>query len=62
MEALKPGTKVRTLYHWSSTGTVMRPRKINLPAPGPDWYVVKFDDGNRGQLYVHREMLAVRND
>lgn len=33
-------------------------RKENLPAPGPDWYVVKFEsDGAR--LYMHESRFRV---
>lgn len=57
---IRAGTKVRTLYDHSETGTVLRPRKESLPKPGPDWFLVRFDhDG--GKLYIHREMFAVSN-
>lgn len=54
------GTKVRTLTEYSATGVVVKPRAANLPMPGPDWRLVRFDDG-RGQLCVHVDMLAARN-
>ena len=54
------GTKVRTLFQHSETGTIVRPRKVNLPLPSPDWVIVQLDDdGDR--LCMHRDMLAVRN-
>ncbi len=55
------GTKVRTLYHYSDTGVICRPRKSKGEGvPGPDWFVVKLD-GNGGRMCIHRSMLAVRN-
>jgi hypothetical protein len=58
---MQVGTKVRTLYEHSETGTIVRPRKINLPLPSPHWFIIKFDrDG--GKLCVHRDMMTIRND
>ncbi len=58
--SLQPGTKVRTLYEHSETGTVIKPGKESLPMPGPDWCIVKFDrDGKKACL--HRSMLALSN-
>lgn len=54
------GTKVRTLYEHSETGTIVRPRKVSLPLPSPDWFIIQFDDDG-GRLCIHRDMLAVRN-
>lgn len=57
---LKIGTTVRTLCQKSETAKVVRPRKANLPLPGPNWFIVQFDvDGLR--LCVHRDALAVAN-
>ena len=57
---MKVGTKVLTLYEHSETGIICRPRKANLPMPGPDWLIVKFDrDG--AKACIHRDMLAVSN-
>ena len=59
MTTLKIGTKVRTLYQHSETGTVVKPRK-GEGVPTPEWFIVKFDrDG--GKLCIHRTMLAVSN-
>jgi hypothetical protein len=57
---VKAGTKVRTLSQFSEPGVIMRPRKVNLPFPGPDWYVVKFDAG--GALCIQRRGFAIAND
>jgi len=54
------GTKVRTLYQHSETGTIIKPPKVSLPLPGPDWYVIKFDSDG-GRLCIHRSMFAVSN-
>lgn len=55
------GTKVRTLYEHSATGVICRPNKNKGEGtPGPDWYIVKFDD-NGGKLCIHRSMLAISN-
>lgn len=54
------GTKVRTLYEHSETGTIINPPKASLPLPGPDWHVVKFDvDGV--YLCIHRSMFSISN-
>ena len=54
------GTKVRTTYEHSETGTICRPTKASLPMPGPDWFVVKYDrDGKKA--IIHRNMLALSN-
>jgi hypothetical protein len=37
--------------------TICRPRKENLPPPGPGWHVVKFADG--GKLYAHESRFRV---
>ena len=59
-QAMTAGTKVRTLYQHSETGTVCRPTKENLPMPGPEWFVVKYDrDG--AKAVIHRNMLALAN-
>jgi hypothetical protein len=55
------GAKVRTLYQHSETGTIVRPRKVNLPLPGPDWFIVQFDSDGK-KLCIHRSMFVVRND
>ena len=36
---------------------VVRPRKENLPMPGPGWHVVRFADG--GKLCVHESGFRV---
>lgn len=59
MTEVKPGTKVRTLYQFSETGTILRPRKVNLPLPGPDWYMISFDAG--GGACIHRSMFTLAN-
>ena len=53
------GTKVRTTYEHSETGTIIKTPKVAIPLPGPDWYVIKFDDG--GRLCIHRSMFNVAN-
>lgn len=57
--SLAVGTKIRTLYQHSETGTVIKPRKVNLPLPGPGWVIVRFDDG--GGACIHESMLAIAN-
>lgn len=58
---MKTGTKIRTLYQYSETGIICRPRKSQLPLPGPDWFIIKFDiDGK--QVCIHRTMFVERND
>ncbi len=57
---MKPGTKVRTLLQHSETAVIVKPRKVNLPMPGPDWFLIKFDSDGK-MLCAHRSMLAVRN-
>lgn len=58
---IKAGTKIRTLYQFSETGVICRPRKSSLPMPGPDWFIIKFDvDGKK--LCIHRSMFVVRNE
>ena len=55
-----PGTKVSTTYQHSETGVICKPTRAQLPKPGPDWYIIKFDlDG--GKLYIHRSMFNVAN-
>lgn len=58
---MTPGTKVRTLYQHSETGTLVRPRNVNLPMPGPDWFIIQFDSDGKKSC-IHRSMFAVRND
>jgi hypothetical protein len=54
------GTKVRTLYEHSETGKIVKPRKENLPLPGADWFIIKFDrDGKKA--CIHRSMMAISN-
>ena len=60
MDKLATGTKVRTLYHHSETATIVKPRKANLPLPGPDWYLIKFDSDG-GKACIHRNMFAISN-
>ena len=67
MTTLTPGTKVRTLYHFPMTGVIVKPKKINLPLPSPDWYIFQADPehvvpGHTGRHCIHRNMIAVRND
>lgn len=57
---MKIGSKIRTLYQYSQTGVIVKPRK-HLTPPGEGWFLVCFDDSN-GKLWIHREMLALRND
>lgn len=59
VETMKIGTKVRTLYQFSETGVIVKPRKGEMP-PTPEWHIVKFDDGG-DKLCVHHAMLAVSN-
>lgn len=54
------GKRVRTTYQHSELGTIVKPRKSQLPAPGDGWYVIRFDDGG-GQLYIHRSMFNFAN-
>jgi hypothetical protein len=44
---------------WKEKATIARPRAINLPMPGPDWYLVRFDDG--GKLCIHASNLMADN-
>ncbi len=54
------GTKVRTTYEHSETGTIIKTPKSAMPLPGPDWFVIKFDrDGDR--LCIHRSMFNIAN-
>ena len=55
------GTKVRTLYQFSETAVIVKPRKENLPLPGPDWFIIRWDSDGK-KACCHRDMLAVRND
>lgn len=36
---------------------IVKPRRENLPLPGPDWHIVKFADG--GKLCVHASRFRV---
>lgn len=58
---MQPGTKIRTLYQFSETGQIVKPRAENLPMPGPDWRIVKFDSDG-AKVCMHIEMMAVRNE
>ncbi|MFN0042234.1 MAG: hypothetical protein ACKVSF_03350 [Alphaproteobacteria bacterium] len=58
---IQPGTKVRTLYQHSATGTIRKPGKVSLPMPGPDWYIIQFDDSG-GKLCIHRSMFSISNE
>lgn len=55
------GTKVRTLYQHSETGTIVRPRKVNLPLPSSDWFIIQWDSDGRKSC-IHRDMFVARND
>lgn len=56
---MTPGTKIRTTYEHSETGTIVKPRR-GEGVPTPDWFVVRFDrDG--GRLRIHRSMLVLSN-
>ncbi len=55
------GTKVRTLYQHSETAVIVKPRRENLPLPGPGWFIIKWDSDG-GKSCCHRDMLAVRNE
>lgn len=66
---MTPGTRVRinTLTgprfesDWSETGRVRKPRAEELPLPGPNWNIVRFDrDG--AVLCVHDSMLMACNE
>ena len=63
---LKPGTKIEFFgtpamgfFHAVAPerAVICKPRKENLPSPGPGWYVVKFDAG--GKLYAHESRFRV---
>lgn len=57
---MKIGTKVRTLYQHSETGTVVKNRK-DEGGPSPEWYIVKSDiDGAR--MCLHKNMLTLSNE
>jgi hypothetical protein len=62
----QPGTRIRTLYQHSFTGTIVKPRAANLPLPGPDWFIVRIDGpvypGSSGKLCINRSMLALSNE
>ena len=54
------GTKVRTLFQYSSTGVIVKPiKKINGTLP-MDWHVIHYDDGGRG--CIHRSMFTQVNE
>lgn len=53
------GDPVRTLYEHSETGIIVRPSKTT-PPPSSEWHLVKFDSDG-GKLFIHRDMLMVRN-
>ena len=54
------GTKVRTLYQYSSTGVIVKPiKKINGTLP-MDWHIIQYDDGGRG--CIHRSMFTQVNE
>lgn len=53
------GKRVRTLYEHSEAGTIVRPRRANLPLPGPDWFIIRFDDGQKA--CINRSMFALAN-
>lgn len=53
---MKIGTRVTTLYEYSQTGVIVKPRRGETP-PTSDWYIVQFDDSG-GKMCIHRSMLA----
>ena len=60
---MKIGTKIRTLYQFSETGTIVKPRTKRGEGTGgmPGWHMVQFDfDG--GRAVIHENMMVVRND
>jgi hypothetical protein len=54
------GDRITTLYEHSATGTIVRPRKSELPLPGDGWFIVRFDDTG-GKMCIHESMMVVRN-
>jgi hypothetical protein len=55
----KPGTKVLIMTAAEpETGCVLKPRKVHLPLPSPDWCIVRFDSG--GVMCVHQSRLKVQ--
>jgi hypothetical protein len=60
--ALAIGTKVRvTAFNGTSeTVTIVRPTKISLPLPGPDWYVVQLANAGRLCMYLGAEVFGPR--
>jgi hypothetical protein len=63
---LKPGTRCETKGFPGGGGfmavapepiTICKPRKVSLPLPGPDWYIVQFADG--GKLCMHETSFRV---
>lgn len=56
---MKIGTKVRTLYQYSETAVVVRPRRGESTEPG--WVIIRWDS-DRKRACCSVNMLAVRND
>lgn len=66
MTDLKPGTRIETNGFPGGAGfmpvaperlTICKPRRKNLPLPGPDWYIVQHEDG--GRMCMHRSRFRV---
>jgi hypothetical protein len=67
IEMLKVGTRVETKGLPAFAGfpgvapeqmVIVKPRKVSLPLPGPDWYIVKFiRDG--GLMCMHKDGFRV---
>lgn len=45
---------------WKEKGAVVKPRRENLPMPGDDWYLVRFDAG--GKMCLHGSVLMADNE
>jgi len=67
---LKPGTRCETIGTPAIGGfpavhperlMICRPRKENLPLPGPGWHIVKFEDGGKLCMYESRFRVTSNN-
>jgi hypothetical protein len=55
---MTPGTRVEVALAptvGSEMATVVRATKVSLPAPGPNWTLIKFDGGDK--KWAHNSSL-----
>jgi hypothetical protein len=61
-QTLKAGTRIEMPVlvpgYPPSRGVVQRVLKMHRPMPGPDWHIVRFDDGDVA-LCVHESRFRV---